>query len=112
MKKYDKKPKPGYPSWNTTDEYEIDLRKKRALAEPMNVERVDNGRKIFSDYIVSRKDVDHPGEYRVEIRSLRDRFNYCSCPDFKKNSLGTCKHIEKVLSKFRSEEHTSELQSH
>ncbi|MEZ5449763.1 MAG: DEAD/DEAH box helicase [Thiolinea sp.] len=39
--------------------------------------------------------------YRVNIRSLSERNNYCTCPDFATNQLGTCKHIEGVLHKLR-----------
>ena len=35
--------------------------------------------------------------YRVHIRSLHRRANFCTCPDFATNQLGTCKHIEAVL---------------
>jgi superfamily II DNA or RNA helicase len=35
--------------------------------------------------------------YRVHIRSLTRRANYCTCPDFATNQLGTCKHVEAVL---------------
>ncbi len=38
-----------------------------------------------------------PTSYRVHIRSLHRRANYCTCPDFATNQLGTCKHIEAVL---------------
>ena len=38
-----------------------------------------------------------PVSYRVHIRSLTRRANYCTCPDFATNQLGTCKHIEAVL---------------
>ncbi|MBT7155568.1 MAG: helicase, partial [Deltaproteobacteria bacterium] len=38
-----------------------------------------------------------PQTYKVQIRSLVDRINNCSCPDFAVNQLGTCKHIEAVL---------------
>lgn len=38
-----------------------------------------------------------PRRYNVHIRSLTRRANYCSCPDFAVNQLGTCKHIEAVL---------------
>ena len=38
-----------------------------------------------------------PQQYRVNIRSFHRRGNYCSCPDFAHNQLGTCKHIEAVL---------------
>ncbi|MCP4376298.1 MAG: DEAD/DEAH box helicase, partial [bacterium] len=40
-----------------------------------------------------------PQSYRVHIRSLSNRSNYCTCPDFAVNQLGTCKHIEAVLHK-------------
>ena len=36
-------------------------------------------------------------EYRVQIRSLSKQQNFCSCPDWHNNQLGTCKHIEAVL---------------
>ena len=35
--------------------------------------------------------------YQVQIRSLDQRANYCTCPDLASNRLGTCKHIEAVL---------------
>ncbi len=38
-----------------------------------------------------------PQTYRVQIRSLTEKRNYCTCPDFAINQLGTCKHIEAVL---------------
>ena len=35
--------------------------------------------------------------YQIQIRSLVERINYCTCPDHANNQLGTCKHIEAVL---------------
>jgi superfamily II DNA or RNA helicase len=35
--------------------------------------------------------------WQVQIRSLTQRANHCTCPDFATNQLGTCKHIEAVL---------------
>jgi superfamily II DNA or RNA helicase len=40
-----------------------------------------------------------PQRYRLTIRSLKQRANICTCPDFQVNQLGTCKHIEAVLHK-------------
>ena len=37
--------------------------------------------------------------YKVQIRSLSERQNLCTCPDWANNQLGTCKHIEAVLHK-------------
>nr|WP_320190809.1 SNF2-related protein [uncultured Desulfobacter sp.] len=42
-----------------------------------------------------------PRQYRVMIRNLHKRANYCSCPDFANNQLGTCKHIEAALHKIK-----------
>ena len=35
--------------------------------------------------------------YRVVIRGLHAGDNFCSCPDYATNELGTCKHVEFVL---------------
>jgi len=37
--------------------------------------------------------------YRVAIRGLHPGDNFCSCPDYATNELGTCKHIEFVLAR-------------
>ena len=37
--------------------------------------------------------------YRVALRGWERGESYCSCPDFRKNTLGTCKHILHVLEK-------------
>jgi SNF2 family DNA or RNA helicase len=39
--------------------------------------------------------------YRVAIRGLGLFENYCSCPDFAINTLGTCKHVEAILLRLR-----------
>lgn len=39
--------------------------------------------------------------YMVQIRSLSERLNHCTCPDFATNRLGTCKHVEAVLHRLR-----------
>ncbi|MBK5291335.1 MAG: DEAD/DEAH box helicase [Acidobacteriia bacterium] len=39
--------------------------------------------------------------YRVAMRGLGLFENYCSCPDFAVNTLGTCKHIEAMLLQLR-----------
>lgn len=50
-----------------------------------------------------------PIEYRVHIRSLDRRANYCTCPDFATNELGTCKHIEAVLHRLRKRRNFKQL---
>ena len=40
-------------------------------------------------------------KYRVAMRGPSLFENYCSCPDFAVNTLGTCKHIEALLTDMR-----------
>src|ERR1039458_3542087 len=40
--------------------------------------------------------------YRLAMRGPGLFENYCSCPDFRVNTLGTCKHIEAMLLRLRS----------
>ncbi len=50
-----------------------------------------------------------PQSYRVHIRSLSKRSNFCTCPDFAVNQLGTCKHIEAVLHKISKRRNYSKI---
>lgn len=82
--------------WNTTDEDEIKRRRLRAQTELMHVTPLQGWNEpYFNTYNVQSQNADHP--YVVEIRSLREYINSCSCADYDGNRLGTCKHIEKVL---------------
>ncbi len=83
--------------WLTSDAQELEARRLRAKAEAMSLRNLMPGHGIFADFSVRRDDQEAARTYIVEIRSLRDRVNYCTCPDFAKNSLGSCKHIEKVV---------------
>ena len=87
--------------WNTSDLEEIVLRRERAAIEEMSVKALA-GKKAgpFQDFEVSHAEGKYNVSYLVEIRSLEETINTCSCPDFRKNGLGTCKHIEKVLASF------------
>ena len=76
--------------WNTTDENEIDFRKKRAQKEQFEITNLDKRKGEFATYEVKSKG----RGYTVELRSIDENINSCSCPDFEVNRLGTCKHIE------------------
>ncbi len=39
--------------------------------------------------------------YKISIRGDKSGDNFCSCPDFRINNLGTCKHIEFTLFKLK-----------
>lgn len=84
--------------WLTTDEEERALRRERAAEEPMRVRPLSSSRaEVFQDYEVGRTGVPDAVPYTVELRSTAEPINSCTCPDFRKNFLGTCKHIERVL---------------
>ena len=79
--------------WLTTDADEIARRRERAAAERMRIDAGERSEPVFATFTVRSA---AGAEYRVEIRSLTTLENSCSCPDFRTNGLGTCKHIEAV----------------
>ena len=50
---------------------------------------------FFSEFRVSNRE--SKTDYRVVIRGTRPGDNFCACPDYATNELGTCKHIEFTL---------------
>lgn len=93
-------PDPHEPLENLTEK-ELVLRalaerELRATTERMRVKAQDE-RSPWSDYAVTS--LESGKSYRVSIRGLEAGQSYCSCPDFKTNHLGTCKHILHVLQK-------------
>src|SRR3989449_708806 len=55
------------------------------------------GHPIFSEFEVTNPE--SRNVYRVAIRGSEPGNNFCSCPDFATNTLGTCKHIEFALAR-------------
>jgi superfamily II DNA or RNA helicase len=76
-------------------EEQIAERRERAAAAIARVLERPNG-EPYGDYRV--KSVSGK-TYRVAMRGPGLFENYCSCPDFAVNTLGTCKHIEALLSR-------------
>ena len=54
---------------------------------------------FFSDFRIGNPQ--SKSRYRVAIRGLASGQNFCSCPDYATNDLGTCKHIEFTLASLR-----------
>ena len=84
--------------WRTTDADEIALRRERASSELMRIETLEPSEPVFANFAVRSPSGDC---YEVEIRSLSERENSCSCPDFRTNGLATCKHAEAVIARLR-----------
>ena len=55
---------------------------------------------VFSEFRVANPK--SGGTYRVAIRGAQPGDNFCACPDFATNDLGTCKHIEFVPARLES----------
>ncbi|MBN2315255.1 MAG: DEAD/DEAH box helicase [Sedimentisphaerales bacterium] len=80
------------------DQWQVALRRQFAEKQNFRVKNIGT-EPIFSEFIVTNPQT--KGEYRVAIRGNGLGDNFCSCPDFAVNSLGTCKHIEYTLDKLR-----------
>jgi superfamily II DNA or RNA helicase len=80
-------------------------RHERARSERMQVRALD-ARRPWSDYVVTSAASGR--SHRVALRGMERGASYCSCPDFRKNTLGTCKHVLRVqrmiARRFRPEE--------
>jgi superfamily II DNA or RNA helicase len=81
-------------------EEQIDIRRRRAAEEQFRIQNLGRNR-VFSDYQITNPTTG--GQYRVSIRGFDVGDNTCECPDFRTNTLGTCKHIEAVLASLREE---------
>jgi superfamily II DNA or RNA helicase len=86
------------PEGMQLEQWQIALRKQFAEKQDFRLKNVGD-EPIFSEFIVTNPETG--GEYRLAIRGERIGENYCSCPDFSVNTLGTCKHIEFALAKLR-----------
>jgi len=77
---------------------EVMAREKRASEEKMVV-RSDNPKTPWTDYLVTNKTSGK--SYRVALRGSQPGESYCTCPDYRKNTLGICKHTIHVMQKIR-----------
>jgi superfamily II DNA or RNA helicase len=80
--------------WRTTDEDEINRRRLRAREGSFVIRNHDARFPVFSNFSVASGS---GLTYAVEIRDVAGRQFACTCQDFRKNGLGTCKHVEAVL---------------
>ncbi|MBI5442608.1 MAG: helicase, partial [Deltaproteobacteria bacterium] len=74
----------------------LEERRERARTERMTVSPADRA-ELWTDYAVTSGISGRT--YRVALRGWERGESYCSCPDFRKNTLGTCKHVLHVLAK-------------
>ncbi|MGB6451466.1 MAG: DEAD/DEAH box helicase [Steroidobacteraceae bacterium] len=77
-------------------QWQTRLRRQFGRAQAFRLENIGESA-FFSEYRVTNPQ--SRTSYRVAIRSTQPGENFCACPDFATNDLGTCKHIEFVLGK-------------
>ena len=87
-------PKPDVPFERLTDE-ELEQRalaerEKRSRDESFRLTSV-NPKTPWTDYLLTS--VRSGKTYRLAIRGIERGQSFCSCPDFRTNRLGTCKHL-------------------
>jgi hypothetical protein len=84
------------PEEMSLEEWQRELRRQFGRAQDFVLENVGD-EPVFSEFHVTNPD--SRNTYRVAIRGTEPGENFCSCPDFATNSLGTCKHVEWTLAK-------------
>src|SRR4030043_1518053 len=79
----------------------INERTDRARTERMTLKSM-NTSELWTDYTITSHSSGK--SYRVALRGWERGDSYCSCPDFRKNTLGPCKHplstIQEVKKRF------------
>ncbi|MDR2118970.1 MAG: DEAD/DEAH box helicase [Tannerellaceae bacterium] len=83
------------PEDMSTEAWQKALRKQFAENRLFEIEKPDAPGSSFGDYRVRNPETGNC--YKVAFRGLESPMNFCSCPDFKTNRLGTCKHLEAVV---------------
>jgi superfamily II DNA or RNA helicase len=82
------------PEDMSLEEWQVELRRQFGREQSFRFVNVGD-HSVFSDFEVTNPVSGNT--YRVRIRGPRPGDNFCTCPDFATNALGTCKHIEFTL---------------
>ncbi len=82
------------PSQLTLEEWQVALRREYGREQDFSLKNLGE-EPIFSTFAVHNPKSEKT--YRVSIRGEVPGDNFCTCPDFSVNTLGTCKHIEWLL---------------
>jgi len=78
----------------STEQWQRALRRQHGREQAFKLQNLST-EPVFSEFLVTNPDSERA--YRVAIRGTAPGENFCACPDFATNLLGTCKHIEFVL---------------
>jgi len=84
------------PDDMSLDEWQVELRRQFGREQKFRIRNLGD-EPIFSEFEVANPQTRRV--YRVAIRGRLPGDNFCSCPDFAVNTLGTCKHVEFTLAR-------------
>lgn len=84
------------PAEMSLEEWQTQLRRQFGRQQPFKLENIGDA-PVFSEFRITNPLRD--STYQVLIRGAHQGDNYCACPDFAINTLGTCKHIEFTLAR-------------
>ena len=82
------------PEGMSLEDWQRELRRQFGREQNYRLKNIGE-HPIFSEFEVSNPQTQRT--YRVHVRGPNPGDNYCSCPDFATNTLGTCKHVEFAL---------------
>ena len=82
------------PDGMSLEEWQRALRRQFGVEQRFQIENL-GAEPVFSEFRVTNPE--SKNSYRVAIRGSDLGDNFCSCPDFATNTLGTCKHVEFTL---------------
>ncbi|MCF8366386.1 MAG: DEAD/DEAH box helicase [Bacteroidales bacterium] len=81
----------------------VDERKDKAFHARYSIQYADN---VFGEHILTNE---RGISYKLTFRDIDRKHGYCSCPDYKTNKLGTCKHLIFAFDKFFKENKAEEI---
>ncbi len=84
------------PDEMSLEDWQVALRREFGREQDFLLKNVGD-EPLFSEFEVTNPESGRT--YRVAIRGAALGENFCSCPDFAVNTLGTCKHIEFTLAR-------------
>ena len=82
------------PQNMSLEDWQVELRRQFGRDQSFSLKNL-GAHPVFSEFEVTNPV--NKNRYRVAIRGPGLGDNFCSCPDFATNALGTCKHVEFTL---------------
>lgn len=77
----------------------VSERRERARSEKLRLTSTQPG-VLWTDYVITNRTSGKT--YRIALRGWKPGESYCTCPDYRTNTLGTCKHILYALEKVKT----------